>query len=86
MRVGSKGHSYVMLEDEPILTCVQWVSRPEPLLTMAFTTETDKLRTEAIATRPAKKLKTNKTHCYRDNIWWLVNTALHLVSERYLPS
>lgn len=68
MRVGSKGHSYVM-EDEPILTSVQCVSRLNPLLIMAFTTETDKLRLEAIAMRPAKKLKTNRTHCCKDNIW-----------------
>lgn len=71
MRVGSKGHSYVMLEDGPILSllCEQCVSRLHPLLAMAFTTETDKLTAEATAMRPAKKLKTNKTHCCKDNIW-----------------
>lgn len=68
--MGSKGHSYVMLEDEStsLAECVQCVSRLRPLWIMAFTTETDKPRMEATAMRPAKKLKTNKTHCCKDNM------------------
>lgn len=69
MRVGSKGHSYVTLEEpKSSPEKVQCVSRPHPLFIMAFTIETDKPRVEATDKRPARKLKTSKTHCCKDNM------------------
>ena len=65
--MGSKGHSYVMLEEE-LTSCVQCVSRLQPLFMIALIIETDRPTVEATARRPDRKLKTSKTHCCKHNM------------------
>ena len=66
MRVGSKGHSVVML-DELMSREEQSCSKIFPLWIMALTVETDKPKAEATPKSPAKMLMTNKTHFCKDN-------------------
>lgn len=62
--MGSKGHSYVMLDEKTsLLRILQWVCRIFiPLKTMVLTAETANPVAEATPNRPVRKLKTSRTH------------------------
>lgn len=69
--MGSKGHSDVMLADESASSeflKLHCFNRLCPPYLIASPTDTDKAMAAASAMTPAKKPKTSRTHCCRDEV------------------